>query len=107
MTATSLNTRKTALEARLALLTARIGEIGAELGAPHSRDWEELATEREGDEVLETMGQSAEAEIRMIEAALRRITLGTYGECARCGVEITPERLDLLPYTPFCRDCAA
>ena len=103
----SAETRKAALQARLAQLTARIGEIGAELGAAHSRDWEDLATEREGDEVLETMGQSAEAEIRMIEAALRRIALGTYGECARCGVEITPERLDLLPYTPFCRDCAA
>ena len=104
---TPIETRKTALETRLALLNARIGEIETELDSHQSKDWEDLATEREGDEVLESMGNSAQAEIRMIEAALRRIALGTYGECARCGVEITPERLDLLPYTPFCRDCAA
>lgn len=104
---TPIETRKRALESRLALLTARIGEIETELDSHQSKDWEDLATEREGDEVLERMGTSAQAEIRMIEAALRRIAAGTYGECARCGVEITPERLDLLPYTPFCRDCAA
>ncbi|OYU18725.1 MAG: dimethylmenaquinone methyltransferase [Rhodobacteraceae bacterium PARR1] len=107
MTTIPLETRKAALEARLAQLSARMEDIDTELTAHQSKDWEDLATEREGDEVLEHMGLSAQAELRQIEAALRRITLGTYGECARCGVEITPERLDLLPYTPFCRDCAA
>lgn len=107
MTTIPIATRKAALETRLADLTARLTEIGAELESHDAKDWEDLATEREGDEVLEHMGLSAQQEIRQIEAALRRITLGTYGECARCGVEITPERLDLLPYTPFCRDCAA
>ena len=107
MPAISTDARKAALEDRLAQLTARLGAIDTELTAPQSKDWEDLATEREGDEVLEHMGLSAQAELRQIEAALRSITLGNYGECARCGVEITPERLDLLPYTPFCRDCAA
>jgi RNA polymerase-binding transcription factor DksA len=103
---TTIATRKAALEARLDLLRARVVEIERELDSHQSRDWEDLATEREGDEVLEGMGLSAQQEIRMIDAALRRIANGTYGECARCGAEITPERLDLIPYTPFCRDCA-
>lgn len=103
---TTIATRKAALEARLDLLRTRVVEIERELDSHQSRDWEDLATEREGDEVLEGMGLSAQQEIRMIDAALRRIANGTYGECARCGAEITPERLDLIPYTPFCRDCA-
>jgi RNA polymerase-binding transcription factor DksA len=99
--------RKAALVARHALLSARLADIGSELGGDHSKDWEDLATEREGDEVLEGMGLSGQQELRKIEAALRRIASATYGTCARCGTEIAPERLDLLPYTPFCRDCAA
>ena len=66
-----------------------------------------MATEREGDEVLEDLGQSAQLELRMIEAALKRIEAGEYGECVRCGNEIDPGRLNLLPATPFCADCAA
>lgn len=103
---TPVATRKAALQARLTVLSARMMGIEADLDTPHSTDWEDLATEREGDEVLEAMGLSAQQERGMIEAALGRISLGTYGDCARCGAEIAPERLDLLPFTPFCRACA-
>lgn len=103
---TTVAERKSALETRLAQLGARLTEIGEELDSHQSRDWEELATEREGDEVLEEMGLSAQNEIRMIEAALKRVAEGEYGFCVTCGAEIAPERLDLLPATPFCRDCA-
>lgn len=103
---TQVESRKAALEARMADLQGRIGAIEAELDSHNAQDWEELATEREGDEVLEGMGLSAQAEIRAIRAALDRITAGDYGFCAKCGAEISQERLDLLPYTPFCRSCA-
>jgi RNA polymerase-binding transcription factor DksA len=103
---TSLNSRKATLAARLSDLEGRIGQIGAELGTHQAKDWEDLATERESDEVLEGMGLSAQAELRMIKAALGRIDTGDYGTCAKCGAEIAPARLDLLPFTPFCRDCA-
>lgn len=99
--------RKTELEARLTLLQGRLAGIDAELGAHQSKDWEDLATERESDEVLERLGQGGQSEIRMINAALSRIASGDYGHCARCGAEIGDARLDVLPYTPFCRDCAA
>ena len=104
---TSLATRKTQLEARLEDLKGRLVGIEAELESHQSPDWEELATEREGDEVLESMGLSAQQESRMITAALQRIEKGDYGFCVKCGAEIGTARLDLLPFTPFCRDCAA
>ncbi|WP_372841381.1 TraR/DksA family transcriptional regulator [Phaeovulum sp.] len=98
--------RKAQLEARLAILQARIETIGDELLAHDSRDWEELAIEREDDQVLEDLGQSAQSEIRMIKAALDRIEAGEYGYCAYCGEQIAESRLDLLPGTPFCSDHA-
>jgi RNA polymerase-binding transcription factor DksA len=103
---TSTATRRAQLLARLADLQGRLASIGSELERHNNPDWEELATEREGDEVLESMGLSGQQEIRMIEAALHRIETGEYGDCARCGATIAPERLDLLPFTPLCRDCA-
>ena len=104
---TPLAARKAALEKRLTELGARLEAIEEELDSHQNRDWEELATEREGDEVLEDLGQAGQLEIRQIEAALARIAEGDYGFCTKCGAEIGEERLDLLPHTPFCRHCAA
>lgn len=104
---TSTATRKAQLQSRLAELRGRLDSIEQELDSHQSQDWEELATEREGDEVLETMGVTGQHEIRMIEAALQRIDEGEYGYCAKCGAEIGEDRLDVLPWTPFCRKCAA
>lgn len=102
----TIDQRKTAMEARLADLTARLHAIEAELDSHSEKDWEELAIEREGDEVLEATGLSAQQEIRMIEAALSRVDGGEYGHCTRCGNTVSEARLDVLPFTPFCRDCA-
>lgn len=103
---TNLDQRRQQLMDRLADLNARLLEIEEELDSHQSKDWEELATEREGDEVLERMGTSGQAEIRQIRAALDRMDAGEYGFCVKCGETISEERLDLLPFTPFCRKCA-
>lgn len=103
---TPLPTRRTMLEARLAELGARLETIEEELDSHHDPDWEELAVQREGDEVLEATGRAGKAEIPLIHAALRRIVDGSYGECALCGAEIAQARLDALPSTPFCQSCA-
>ena len=98
--------RKTQLETRAAELTARLTSIDAELDVPAPKDWEDLATEREADEVLESMGRSGQHELRQIAAALDRLANGTYGVCVRCGDDIAAGRLDLLPDTAFCARCA-
>ena len=99
--------REAILRARIGELTTRLTGIDAELDSHDAKDWEELAVEREEDEVLEGLGQSGIAEIEKIRAALARIEDGTYGTCVRCGDPISDERLDVLPATPFCRTCAA
>lgn len=98
--------RRAQLDARKSDLLGRIAGIGAELDSHDAKDWEEMATEREGEEVLQDLGQSAQTELRKIDAALARIEEGEYGFCTKCGDRITEERLDLLPATPFCAACA-
>ena len=104
---TPVEDRRKALLNRLAELDGRLHAIEAELDAEHSKDWDDAAVEREGDEVLEHLGQAGQDEIRRIRAALQRIRDGEYGYCAKCGEEIAAERLDVLPDTPLCRNCAA
>jgi RNA polymerase-binding transcription factor DksA len=98
--------RKQQLESRLRELQRRLNNIADELDEPASRDSEERATERESDEVLEDLGAAGLQEIRMIEAALGRIDQGSYGTCVVCGDPIDEARLDVLPQTPKCRNCA-
>ena len=102
----SLSQRKSQLEARLSELQARLHRIEDELDSHTSPDWEDIATEREAEEVLEDLDSAGQLELRQISAALQRIEVGEYGTCTKCGAEIGEERLDLLPHTPFCRRCA-
>lgn len=92
---------------RLAALDARQHAIEAELDTPRASDSEDRAVEREGEEVLETLGQTAGLEIARIRAALDRLRKGAYGICTVCDEAISRERLDILPETPMCRTCAA
>ncbi len=104
---TTIAERKRALEARRAELLGRIETVEDGLDSHGEKDWEELAVEREDDEVLEDLGAAAVTELRMIEAALGRIAADEYGFCTLCGAQIAEGRLDAVPATPFCATCAA
>lgn len=104
---TSLKQRKAQLESRLAELDDRLHSIDEELEEHNNPDVEDYATEVEADEVLQGIGRAGKNEIRMIRAALDRIADGSYGICARCGEDISEERLDVLPFTPICKNCAS
>jgi DnaK suppressor protein len=40
-----------------------------------------------------------------VDAALRRLEEGTYGDCFECGEEIAEARLRALPFAARCKDC--
>ena len=93
------------LTARKRELLDRLHGIEHDLDEPVNKDVEDRATEREGDEVLETMGNVGLEEIEAIDAALARIKAGTFGECVVCGEPISDERLETVPTATLCRDC--
>jgi RNA polymerase-binding transcription factor DksA len=43
--------------------------------------------------------------VEQITAALNRLAKGTYGLCTRCGEQIAPARLEVLPYAAACIEC--
>ena len=43
--------------------------------------------------------------LNRIDAALRRLDEGSYGDCFECGEEIAAARLRALPFAVRCKDC--
>ncbi len=43
--------------------------------------------------------------LNKIEAALRRLDEGSYGDCFECGDEISEARLKALPFAVRCKEC--
>lgn len=99
-------TQKSKLLRRRAELLGDVAEIEHALDAPMPNDWEDRASERQGDEVLEAIGQTDLAVLKRIDAALIRIENETYGRCMSCGEAISDARLDAVPETALCRYCA-
>lgn len=99
-------TARTRLKKRLAELDHRLVDIEHDLDEAKPADFEEAATDRLSDEMLEELGSVGLTEVRMIEAALKRLADGKYGKCVNCGEMISDARLDAVPHTPLCKDCA-
>lgn len=74
---------------------------------PLEKDFAEQATQNENDEVMDYLGNAARTEIEMIKQAIVRIDNGQYGICQVCGEPISKERLEALPYSNMCINCAS
>jgi DnaK suppressor protein len=43
--------------------------------------------------------------LKLVEEALDRVRVGTYGSCTNCGNTIGDKRLQAIPWTAYCIDC--
>ena len=73
---------------------------------PLPADFAEQAVELENGETLVALDQELSAEITRIDKALLRLESGNYFNCQSCGESIGAARLDALPDTALCIDCA-
>jgi DnaK suppressor protein len=94
-------------KARLSELRNHLAKVDRELHKPLPADSEDQAIELENQEALEGIERTEIREIHQIEVALKRISEGTYGACAKCGESIDPRRLKALPTAATCISCSA
>jgi DnaK suppressor protein len=112
--------RQTHLAALRELLVDRRSELLAEVDAaqlavlPHEGLVSREVTDRKDEAMQRTAGDIGEAEARrdldelaQVEAALRRLDEGRYGDCADCGEPIALERLRVQPAALRCTACQA
>ena len=95
-----LNLKKQELEERL-------DRVEDSLRKTHAKDWSEQAQERENEEVVEKLDESLRIELNQIYEALSRVEENKYGVCDVCDGQIRVERLEALPYTNRCFNCAS
>lgn len=50
--------------------------------------------------------ENEEKMLEEVTGALNRIHRGTFGKCEECGIDIAAERLQAIPYTRHCIECA-
>lgn len=86
------------------LIEVRLSESAAEHGAePASAEGGTMAFELEKELSLD---QNASDLLARIESAIARMNDDAFGVCDSCGTEIPVARLEAVPYTTRCVDCA-
>ncbi len=102
---------KNELERYKAVLEVRKAQIDASL-----RNRDEIAIEKTADAIDEVQ-LAGERELairnldresillRNVRAALARIEDGSFGTCLHCEEEISPKRLNAVPWAPYCIRC--
>ena len=99
------------------LLRARLDEVQArlaELAKPTEAGTGIGFGKRIGDGTNEAItrrneigvGKSLEVTEEKLERALAKLEDGSYGRCDRCGGPIAPARLEAVPESVLCIDCA-
>lgn len=69
-------------------------------------DFKALAQEAAIAAVHNAQVAHAVAGLHAVQAARQRLDSGCYGACIECGEPIDPRRLQSLPATPWCAECA-
>ena len=65
----------------------------------------DLASEENERELSTMLSERERLKVGQIDDALRRIASLKYGLCEMCGLEVTEERLNAMPFTRLCCDC--
>lgn len=73
--------------------------------SPFGRSHDEEPHAQENAEIDLELEEHAKGEIELIDAALHRIDLGSYGECCDCGEAIGFPRLQAYPMARRCIAC--
>ncbi len=73
---------------------------------PLDPDLGEQAIELENLDVLFRLDEASRHELNQVNNALQRMEHCEYEFCILCGEPIGEERLQALPYTDVCRNCA-
>jgi RNA polymerase-binding protein DksA len=112
-TQTHLKSLRDLLTYRLAELRADVHaaeqerRVGAAEGAQEVADWKDEVTRGQQAALSGQQEERDRREMGQVEAALRRLDTGTYGDCEGCGEPIPLPRLLVQPAATRCAACQA
>lgn len=102
--------RRAALREQRLHLREEIGSLGADPDADEvtfvdDSGFADRSHSTEERSRLISLARALRSNLRDVERALAKIGAGTYGRCERCERDISPERLDALPWAILCIAC--
>ena len=98
---------RAALEEERDQLKAQLADLGVDGGIAYDENFADsgqVAAEQGENRAL--IGQ-LEDTLTEVERALAKLDEGNYGVCENCGKEIGEARLEAMPATRYCIDCAS
>ena len=102
-------TRRQALEARrqnlLRDLELKLRDVRYEGDPSQALDIGDSSNAELQQEIDISLVEMRSEALRRVDEALTRLSEGVCGQCAECGDEISPARLDALPFAVRCLDC--
>lgn len=99
--------REVLLRRREALRHALEGDdsLLKEMSSQAGGDVVDFASDSQFGELNSQLAEVESRELQEVEAALKKMTGGTYGKCEGCSRNIPLARLQVLPYASYCVNC--
>jgi DnaK suppressor protein len=103
-----LEERRAQIEGDMSYMAAEMRSIGIDQDQENGSLGNHIADD--GSNVAEaerivTVSEDLQQILVQVNAALERMSVGTYGSCQRCGKPIGEERLKAFPYVAYCIEC--
>jgi DnaK suppressor protein len=96
------------LKEKKASIVKRISQFYNESKEMETNTAQDLVDKAESSYTKEFLLSLSDAErenLELIDAAIKRLESGDFGDCQLCGNVIGGKRLNALPWTPYCIDC--
>jgi DnaK suppressor protein len=96
------------LKEKKASIVKRISQFYNESKEMETNTAQDLVDKAESSYTKEFLLSLSDAErenLELIDAAIKRLESGDFGDCQLCGNVIGSKRLNVLPWTPYCIDC--
>jgi len=108
MTKKDMEKYRRLLEEKKAVLSAEIAKTRSaeeETTEESTQDIADKAVSSYTREFLYSLTDGERSTLLLIDDALARIDVGTYGLCINCGTLMAEKRLNAVPWAPYCLDC--
>jgi DnaK suppressor protein len=89
----------------LRALLSRTGQAGRSADEASPEDVAEKAANSYNKEFLFHQSDNERTHLYLVEEALKRLQVDSFGACQECGDVIDQKRLDAVPWAAYCRSC--
>lgn len=105
MNKTTLKAIRKRLDEEREFLITKLNGNDLSIDDSETPDPVDLAVRNYSKNVLLAVSENESRQLALIDEALRRMDDDEFGKCQNCEKDITPKRLEAIPWARYCLDC--